>query len=253
MAKSRIPGPAGIRADPLPIEDMFDNDGDASWPHMLGRPFHHHQPGSLGIEPEPRWMRMHFSTTPRIDYERLIDDLKVQEYFVPFMYLCSKGRVTVGIGNMLPSVEEAKKLPFTNSATGAAASDDEIASAYAAVSQMQKDMYWKKYKRAPSLEISEEFARELALTRLKKEYLPAVVRIFFDFEEYPSQAQRFIVDMAYNGGAGYFAKRHMVEPIRKRDWKACIPLVQVPVNGKGKGRYDWRLEMLNDAAAADAY
>jgi GH24 family phage-related lysozyme (muramidase) len=195
-------------------------------------------------------MHAHLSTSSI--YEMFVEDLKVSEGLILYMYLCTKGKVTIGIGNMMPTVEDAKRLPFVNTSSGEAATDAEVANAYAAVSQMAWGMKSTKYKLSPSLEITEDFAFELAIARLKKEFLPQIRNKFPDFDRYPKSARRFMVDMAYNGGAGFFAKRGMVVPIKQRDWLACIPLVPVPPDPKRSARMNWRHQMLREAAAADA-
>ena len=247
MARSAIPGPLDADSE-LP-------EGDASrhgWPYRAGVAFRHHRPGplGLGVEPEQSWTHVRASTSSIL--QTFVEDLKAAEGLVPYMYLCTKGKVTIGIGNMMPTVEDAKRLPLLNIDSGAAASDAEIASAYATVSQMAWGMKWTKYKLTPSLEITEDYAFELAIARLKREYLPGIRRKFPDFDDYPKAARRFLVDMAYNGGVGFFAKRGMVDLIKKRDWLACIPLVPVPPDMKKRGRMNWRHTMLREAAAADA-
>jgi GH24 family phage-related lysozyme (muramidase) len=247
MARSAIPGPLDADSE-LP-------EGDPSrlrWPYRAGIAFRHHRPGplGLGVEPEPGWTHVRASTWSILD--TFVADLKGAEGLVPHMYLCTKGRVTIGIGNMMPTVADAKRLPLLNADTGVAASEAEIASAYATVSQMTWGMKSTKYKLKPSLEITEDYAFELAIKRLNKEYLPEIRRRFHDFDDYPSAARRFMVDMAYNGGPGFFAKRGMVDLIKKRDWLACIPLVPVPPDPKKQGRMRWRHRMLREAASADA-
>lgn len=220
------------------------------WSHG-GIAFRHHRPGPLGygVEAEPRWVHTRPSTWTF--YDTLVDDLQKAEGLVPYMYLCTKGKVTIGIGNMMPTVDDAKRLPFINTSSSKPATEAEVMTAYSTVSQMEWGMKWTKYKLDPSLEISEEFALELAIARLKKEYLPAIRKKFPDFDDYPKSARRFIVDMAYNGGAGFFAKRGMVSPIKNRDWLACIPLVPVPPDPKKRSRMSWRHRMLREAAAED--
>lgn len=247
MARSAIPGPLRDDNDPPPDASR------SGWPYLAGAPFRHHRPGpaGLGAEPEPRWLQ-HIHPQASDLEELYMDDLRVYEGLAPHMYLCSAGKVTIGIGNMLPTVETAKRLPLVNTSTSQPASEAEIATAYAAVSQMPPNQWWTKYRLSPSLEITEAFAYELAIARLKKEFLPQIIKRFPDFDDYPKPAKRFMVDMAYNGGAGHFAKRGMVGAIKNRDWLACIPLVKVPPDPKRRARMYWRYQMLREAAAADA-
>lgn len=247
MARTTIPGPLRDDNDPPP------DSAQSGYPYLAGAPFRHHRPGpaGLGAEPEPRWLNHIHPRASDLEQE-YVDDLRVYEGFAPYMYLCSAGRVTIGLGNMMPTVEQAKRLPLMNMSTHQPASEAEIATAYATVSQMVKDQWFTKYKLSPSLEITEEFAYELAIARLRKEYLPGIIKRFPDFHDFPRSAKRFMVDMAYNGGPGHFANRGMVEPIKKRDWLACIPLVKIPDDPKRRGRMRWRHQMLREAAAEEA-
>jgi GH24 family phage-related lysozyme (muramidase) len=68
-----------------------------------------------------------------IDYAHAMVLLVPSEGYVEHMYLDTKGLVTVGIGNMLPSVAAAQALPFVNRSTGNRATADEIAADYASV------------------------------------------------------------------------------------------------------------------------
>ena len=51
---------------------------------------------------------------------------KVSEGSIPHMYLDTVGKVTIGVGNMLPTVASAKKLAFVNRITKKKATDKEI-------------------------------------------------------------------------------------------------------------------------------
>jgi hypothetical protein len=69
-----------------------------------------------------------------------------------------------------------------------------------------------------------------------------------EFDTYPKSAQRFMMDMAYNGGVGYLRKRHMATLIRDRKWLAGLP--HVPRDGD-QHRAAWRETMLRNAAVED--
>lgn len=229
-------------------DDALDAAAGSTWPHGLGRPHRYHVPGPVGFHRDPSWLAGIRAAPIHLDYEELFRDLKKWEGNVLYMYLDSVGLVTVGIGNLLRTVESAQRLPFINVSNGKPATDAEVASAFSAVSQKNAGLHWTKYKLEPSIEISEDTSRDLALTRLRTEFLPGIRRKFPAFDDYPRSAQRFIVDMAYNGGVGYFAKRHMVGAIERRQWLEAVPLV--PTKGNPR-RNAWRETMLRQAAAED--
>jgi GH24 family phage-related lysozyme (muramidase) len=242
MASSKIPGPLKAK------DDSLDAAEAAAWPHSLGRALRHHVPGPVGFHRDPSWLAGIRVAPIHIDYEELFRDLKRWEGNVPYMYLDSVGLVTVGIGNLLRTLEAAQRLAFIETKTGRPASDAEIANAFFLVSQKKAGLHWTKYKLEPSIEISEETSRDLALIRLRNEFIPGIRRKFPKFDDYPRSAQRFMVDMAYNGGVRYFAKRQMVGPIERRQWLDAVPLV--PTKGNPR-RNAWRETMLRQAAAED--
>lgn len=55
-------------------------------------------------------------------------ELKISEGSVPTMYLDTVGKVTVGVGNILPNVAAAAKLSFVVRTSKESASQDEIKS-----------------------------------------------------------------------------------------------------------------------------
>jgi hypothetical protein len=61
---------------------------------------------------------------------KLRKKLEQYEGRVEHMYLDTKGYVTVGVGHMMSSAEEAKKVAFVNAASGAAATKKEIEDEY---------------------------------------------------------------------------------------------------------------------------
>jgi GH24 family phage-related lysozyme (muramidase) len=121
---------------------------------------------------------------------------------VVYMYLdtATPPKVTVGIGNMLPSVAAAQALPFINTATKAPATAAEIEHAFKKVAAMDGGQPSFEYKQKPSIEITEDTAQNLALNRVTNEFIPLLRRHFAGFDGYPLPARRALVDMIYNMG-----------------------------------------------------
>jgi len=121
---------------------------------------------------------------------------------VLFMYLdtANPPKVTVGIGNMLPNVAAAQALPFVNTETKAPATPAEIEHAFKSVAAMKGSQAAGKYRQTPSIEITEDTAQQLALTRVTHEFIPLLVRHFAGFDDYPLPARRALLDMIYNMG-----------------------------------------------------
>src|SRR5947207_13573586 len=72
-----------------------------------------------------------------------------------FMYLDTKGFVTVGIGNLIPTADAACALAFVNRATQAAASAGEIKADFASVSAQPKAKAANFYRQFTKLDLPE--------------------------------------------------------------------------------------------------
>jgi len=84
-----------------------------------------------------------------------------------------------------------------------------VARAFHAVAAMTGGMRAKKYKQKLSIEITDEKAKELALTRLKTEFIPKLRHLLTGFDGFPLPARRAFIDMVYNMGIG--APEHVVK------------------------------------------
>jgi len=75
--------------------------------------------GVVGMAFRVSWnaLALGSSTPSEPDYEDLLKHLLTWEGMVRHMYLDKYGYVTVGIGNLLKTVEAAKQLPFVNGDT----------------------------------------------------------------------------------------------------------------------------------------
>jgi GH24 family phage-related lysozyme (muramidase) len=153
-------------------------------------------------------------TNPRhttIDVGALRDDLLRWEGNKPFMYLCSGGYVTTGIGNKLANAQEAIALPWQHKATGLPATPAEIRAAFERVQAMTSEFRRadpdatnpfgaRHYEKVSDLVLPEGAADQLAVDRLEKDFLKGLRRLFPGFDGYPQPAQRAVVDMAYTLG-----------------------------------------------------
>jgi GH24 family phage-related lysozyme (muramidase) len=244
VATTRIPGAFN------PAAHSWSSEGDDPWRSIVAHRGVHHLPGPVGGAYHDRSWRTASFVAPadRENVDVYYKVLTLWEGLVCFMYLDTKGYVTVGIGNLLKTVAAAQALPFQNTSTGETATQLEIETAYNAVLAMkpQKPKGASYYKLVPSIELDAEYARMLARERLRKEFLPAIRRRFPEFDRYPMPAREFMVDMAYNGGPGYFAKRHMTDLIEQQKWLETI--ARVPTEGNPKRRA-WRETQLRLAAS----
>ena len=146
-----------------------------------------------------------------IDVGALRDDLLRWEGNKPFMYLCSGGYVTTGIGNKLANAQEAIALPWQHKATGLPATPAEIRTAFERVQAMTAEFRRedphatnpfsaRHYEKVSDLVLPDGAANQLAADRLEKDFLKGLRGLFPGFDAYPQPAQRALVDMAYTLG-----------------------------------------------------
>lgn len=146
---------------------------------------------------------------------------------IPWMYLDTKGKVTVGIGHMIPDADAATRLPFTVSPeppSGGAETADEIAvrSAFAVVATAPGGMLARRYERltAPRLSTTAMRAVHEADTSA---FLTRIRARFGAFDSYPLPARLAILDMAYNLGlSGLWDKfPRWRAACLDRNWRVC--------------------------------
>jgi GH24 family phage-related lysozyme (muramidase) len=156
---------------------------------------------------------------------------KLEEFegYTDYMYLDSRGYVTIGVGIMFANAAAAKGsgITFKNRKTKKTATPDEIEKDYDSVKAAPKGMVESKYEK-----FTELFASAGLDTRLKKELNVAksdAKSYYPDFDNLPEPARWALVDMAYNlGGAGLkkFVKlkaalEKAVQSKKKEDWEAA--------------------------------
>lgn len=157
-------------------------------------------------------------------------------------------QVTVGIGNMIPNAEAAKKLPWIDAATGKPATPQQIEAAFAQVDGMAKGMNAGKYASATTLRLPAETIRQLAADRLNKEFLPALRRQFAGFDNYPPSVQKALVDMVYNLGVGGLGKFKKLEAACEAgDW--ALAAAECNRKTSRPERNEWTRQMFLQAAA----
>jgi GH24 family phage-related lysozyme (muramidase) len=114
------------------------------------------------------------------------------------MYRDTVGKVTVGVGLMLPDAKAAKTLPFVLGSR--AATPEEIAAEYARVNEMTVGRASSFYKIPASLELTQQMID----ARLKSvlEGFEADLRIQFPhYDSLPDSVKMALLDMIYNLGA----------------------------------------------------
>jgi GH24 family phage-related lysozyme (muramidase) len=123
--------------------------------------------------------------------------LKEFEGCVPWMYRDTVGKVTVGVGLMLPDAKAAEALPFVVGAR--AATQEEIAAEYARVDAMMLGRASAFYKAPSSLELTQQTID--AKLKSVLEGFEADLRIQFPhYDALPDGVKMALLDMIYNLG-----------------------------------------------------
>lgn len=138
---------------------------------------------------------------------------------ISHMYLDSVGKVTVGIGNLLPSSEAACQLPFVNRVSGAPASLVEVAVDFQAVSRQAWPRVARFYRAFTVLELPDGQVDELFRRRVEG-FQRELQDSYPSFSSYPGSAQLAMLDMAFNLGTRGLKKTwpNLNRAIDARDW-----------------------------------
>jgi GH24 family phage-related lysozyme (muramidase) len=176
--------------------------------------------------------------------EQSLTKLKEFEGCVPWMYRDTVGKVTVGVGLMLPDAKAAQALPFivgTRSAT-----PEEIAAEYARVDAMPIGRASAFYKTPTSLLLTQQTI-DAKLTSVLAGFEADLRAQFPHYDTLPDGVKMALLDMIYNlGPAGLFKGfPHLVAAIQTGAWtqaaEHCIR------RGPGPARNDWTREQFLSA------
>ena len=131
--------------------------------------------------------------------DQAIERLKEFEGSVPWMYLDTGGKVTVGVGAMLPDAKSAGALPFQMGER--AATPEEIAADFVRVSGLAKGKVAAFYRKKNGLRLTDEVIDKRLRDVLEgfesylRDHVPG-------YEELPDAAKLGLLDMVYNLGPG---------------------------------------------------
>ena len=154
--------------------------------------------------------------------ERRREMIKNGEGSIPHMYLDTVSKVTVGVGNMIPTAAAAEGLTFVRRDNGAPASAAEIRQDYESVAKQQKANLASSYKKFTQLDMPEDAIDTLLDARID-EFETGLRRSFPDFDNYPDKAQMGLMDMAFNlGNHGLVSKfPTFTNAAKEKDWLRC--------------------------------
>ncbi len=172
--------------------------------------------------------------------DQSIVKLEAFEGVIPWMYLDTVGKVTVGVGLMLPNVEAALRLPF--SVGGRAATEAEIAAEFARVDAlpMGRAALFYRGKAGPELVRAEidELLRKVLLG-FEGELRAAVA----SYDGLPDAVKLALLDMIYNLGPAGLLKGYprLMKSVAAGKWAEAAG--ECLRHGPGAARNEWTREM----------
>ena len=171
--------------------------------------------------------------------------LKQFEGSVEWMYLDTVGKVTVGVGLMLPNAQAAQALAFA--AGERAATAEEIAAEFARVSGLKMGRAAKFYAKSGGLRLAAETIEQKLRDTLTgfEGYLRKHIR---GYETLPDAAKIALLDMVYNLGPGKLFSEYprLIAAVEAGDWKTAA--AHSLRRGPATGRNDWTRQQFLAAA-----
>jgi GH24 family phage-related lysozyme (muramidase) len=176
--------------------------------------------------------------------EQSLAKLKVFEGCVPWMYRDTVGKVTVGVGLMLPNTEAAEVLPFFAGAR--AATTNEIAAEFARVDAMAPGHPSSFYKTPASLELPQQTidAKLIAVLQQFEDDLRAQLP---HYDTLPDTVKMALLDMIYNLGPARLFKGfpHLMAAVEAGAWAQAA--AHCMRRGPGPERNAWTREQFLSA------
>jgi GH24 family phage-related lysozyme (muramidase) len=168
---------------------------------------------------------------------------------IPHMYLDTVGKVTVGVGFMLPSPEAAKKMKFIDRETGEPATDNEIERDFNAVQDQEKGNRAQYYEQFTRLDLPDEEIDSYLEKRIE-EFQNGLRGKFDDYDNYPEAAREGLLDMAFNLGVEGLVNKFptFTAAAREGDWAKCAQ--ECHRRNIGEERNETTKKLFDEAALA---
>jgi len=154
--------------------------------------------------------------------QNMINNAKHAEGYVPYMYLDTKSKVTVGYGFMLPTADSAKTLEFVKRQGGQKATEAEITTEWQTVSSKGPNSGHHPahaYKQYTTLDIVNASATPVLEEKLRASE-NELAHIFHDYYAFPDTVKEALMDMIYNMGQPTLLHSFptFIKFVRNRDW-----------------------------------
>jgi GH24 family phage-related lysozyme (muramidase) len=149
--------------------------------------------------------------------EQSLAKLKEFEGCIPWMYRDTVGKVTVGVGLMIPDARSAESLPFVLGTRPAA--PQEIAAEYTRVDTMPLGHAAAFYKSPTTLQLTQQTI-DAKLTSILEGFEADLRTQLPHYDTFPDGVKMALLDMIYNlGPAGLFKDfPHLIAAIKAGAW-----------------------------------
>jgi len=167
---------------------------------------------------------------------------------VAHMYLDSKGKVTVGVGQLLPSASIAAEYPFflgagkpsqasmsgstaggavpamsnggTGITVGRRATRQEIEAEFRKVKALTPNLPARWYGKHTTLVLKEEEITALLFKRIRT-FETSLRGVFHEWDKFPASAQLALLDLQYNTGSVASKFPSLTRAAKAHDWARC--------------------------------
>jgi GH24 family phage-related lysozyme (muramidase) len=180
-------------------------------------------------------------------FEQSLAKLEEFEGSIPWMYRDTVGKVTVGVGLMLPDTTAARLLPFHFGTR--AATHDEIAAEFARVDTLPMGRAALFYRKDGCPELPRA-AIDSALRQVLAGFESTIKAALPGYDHMPDSVKMALLDMAYNLGPvgllnGY---PQLIRAVKAGDWSAAA--ANSFRHGPGAARNEWTRSMFSTATIA---
>ena len=178
-------------------------------------------------------------------------NLEIFEGIVPWMYLDTKGFVTVAVGELLANPANALALAFVD-ANNQASTPDAIQAEYSRVSALPPGRYPAAFYRSLASPTLPHPAIDALLLHHLTYFDTQLSQHFASYLAFPDPAKLGLLDMVYNlGVTGLFRGfPTFMNYVQNQNWAGAA--TQCHRNGPSLQRNDWTRQQFLAAAAASA-
>ena len=174
-----------------------------------------------------------------MDVNAVIARLENFEGRTTYMYRCTGGEVTVGIGHAIPSAADAAQLTWATSV-------DSAQTDFASVAAAEKGKLASSYQPLTTCRMNDDGIDALAAADVAR-FTGLLEAAFPNWNRYPAPAQEAMFDMAYNLGIGGLQKFHnMLAAVDAGQWE--IAAQQCHRMGIGDARNEETAALFRQAA-----